>query len=608
MTKKKEQQKNLNLDNSDNYNNYYSEEDRLRKENEMMREENARLREEAKRIKEEHRIINAKTVQLKLINELYKIEERLKKKFGSNFNNKDSALFKNFFDFENIQNKLYEDSQKLFNKICLTEEFIIIKPTNDYIVVVTPLTEQKYTSEKSSINTKVISLDPPKKIKIPKKKGINKIWDVIFKSKILPYLKLKEIYKLSMVNKSFNESLSRIWRIHLSKLKQTLLKKNCSTSAIFILEFNKQLIERSTKMKIYSKLLIEKLSKNTILNLINDDNIGTYTQILIICFLKFIFKDNLKIKNYNEYYFEFHFRYYLNVFMVIFETYQTQIFNIQENANLFRDNSVIFTDAFIANLDNEKAIDIKQIFAITSSSWMTMSQLQEFSKKFVVYVRFNYEVSGLDSEDVSQFLFLRSIIKQLEVIEYIKMNLLFTETWVDNLLHHTQSMCVEEDIELLRTKLTSSLENELKKTKGDESSWELENKLKITMGHIVQINDHLIANSSEEMMLMEIFLNFPKYTLKNPEISKKIFDTKLSMISAIHHLKKFDSVVDFDLYYRLIHVKIEEMIKKNTEEIEKNSRIKENNLRKIKEIEDKIEENRAKIIGNCLIYRVVQED
>lgn len=565
----------------------------------------ARIRElelESEKIREQNRKMKLENRQLLLEHQLMKEEKRI---FTENpelvpETETEDDVFADYFTL-NQQERIFLESKNIVKKIVWENQFLKLTANENFIVLIVPRESLK--------DEEIRAID--NRIQIRTKKQVNtggyfeKLSDVVIFNHIIPYLKIPEVQSLLRLNKSINKRFTPNLKTSLlSKLENSIIFNKYAKFVCINAEHQQEMAGYLLKLQNYCHQFFLKVKIDIVSKLANDSKIGKDVQQFVICILKFFFEEQLKLEKLRNYMFLDWQSYFC-----LFELLLKHIRSVEENAKspecVFdladypksheKLRTILFPEAF--NKETSKKMQI--FYRIGKPQCLSkLKEFQNYSSSFVVCTEFELDLKDRDAAEIITPLFLRSVAKMLQVIEIMKRRMNYLNTCL-GFSQKKLDRIENEDIppQMFKNFMTQFVNNKFDIANQCQNVDMLQNKLKDLALHSLTILRHLKNNSLKDFFLVDAFLNFPREFLEFPSTRKIVVDCSLSVIQAVHKMKKLDTILEFNWFYELIHAKIFEMIQKNNREIMRNEEIKQINTLKIKAIENKINQNQQKIHG-----------
>lgn len=571
---------------------------------ETIRQKIWELERQSREIQEQNKLIRLENRQMYLEQKMLKEETRiLNEKNGCKCEKEDPNFFNYFMMNEDDQE--HSQSRNLLNKVIWNNDFIKLSVNKKFIILISPtgnkdadrLIKNRIGKKESS------SLGQPRP---PGASLLEKLGDGIMFNHVIPFLTMGEIERVKALSKRTRKRVHPNMKFSLiNKFEKSILFDKYIKHHLVNREFQAQLQAFIKKQRNYCLQFLLKFKVDSILELSFDDRVGKDAQLFCICFLKFFFGPGLKLEKINDYIFLYWSEY--------FDLFKTLVNFIQKNASGLAAMSLVFSLAGVPDSKSrfQSILREEEFDPATASEINIATKLglgrhfqseddyEIYTKNFTHCTEFELITKELSPVHLLQVLFLRTVAKQLQVVECLRRKLKRLETIIAETKQRIDSMHREEiNLELFKNFMTQYIQEKFHIAKECEDLQNFHKKLQDMTVHAMTILQHLKNNSEKDFFLIDVFLNFPREVLESGRSRKQVVDSSLSMIQAVHKLKRFDSVIDFDLFYELIHSKIFELIKKNNEEIRQNEIIKLENTKKIQEIEQKILQNEEKIHGN----------
>lgn len=536
-----------------------------------------KLELQGKQIKQENKIMKFKNIQLEKENMLIRLEKIFLKKCPRSMNKSEKKeMFSDFFEIHlDYEDSIYPESKALAKVIDRNGDFMKLSANDKYLILITPHKELEEVLPGS-------------------KNCLQRLPEIVFFDKIIGFLNHREVFQLRSLNKRVQTRVESLWQFtFFDRLKRSLILGKFSSTIRTNEKMRREIMPFVTKLQKYCEVFIHKLNLEVLEKLASDDQVGSDIQKFFICLLKFVFGDLLLIQNINDYTF-LDWNAYFHLVKLLFKCKDSEQFEINEHLESREILSVILQKAYLEGEINLPVTLLGNIRAPASK--ISKAHFEMFCKKFLPCIEFTINYTGKNTLEISQILFLRTFVKQLQVLEDVRHN--------HNLLQDIQKMCqikLEQTFykqgqsDFFRKSIAKIVKKQVCLAEECNDASVLQKNMRDTVSHFSVILEHLKQNSLKDIFLMDVFLNFPRDILEEKVTRKSILDGSLSMLSAVHSVKKFTGTVEFELYYELIHSKIFEMIKSNTHEIHKNAKLKEENAQKIKDIETKIKANKLKI-------------
>lgn len=559
------------------------------------------LEEQSRLIREQNKLIRLENRQMVLEQRMLK-EERLL--LDASKGNNCEADDECFFDYFMIGDKdrEHEESSTLLNKIIWKNNFVKLSVNKNFIILISPT--QAKQGRPNLFLTDRISRKKPGQSE-PRRNLLRKLGDCVMFNYLVPFLTMPEIQRIKALSKPTRKRVHPNLKFCLiSKFENSIIFDKYRKHHQLNQDYQKELSSFIEKQTNFCLQFFLKLDHERIGRLAFNNQVGKDVQLFCICILKFFFGASMKLENINNYIFLEWSEYSRLI--------ECLVGFIQKHALEIKTSQIEFD---LARFEDPSS-SLKSILAEaeflpeTSSKLQIMDMLgqgsraqsedeyQTYKQRFVPCTEFELDTKNLEPMDLLQVLFLRTMVKQLQVVQTLKRKLDALDGIVESTQAQIKAIRHEEiDLELFKNFMSQCIQEKFKVAGECEEVHKFQKKLKDMTIHAMTILEHLKNHADKDFFLIDVFLNFPREVLESGRSRKTIVDSQLSLIKAVHKLKRVDSAVDFDLFYELIHTKIFEMIRQNNAEIRQNEQIKHENTRKIREIEERIQRNEQKISG-----------
>jgi hypothetical protein len=581
-----------------------SEEEKLG-EGDLIKQQIARLEKESRRIKEENRRMKLENTQLVIEHRMMQEEKRLlgERKDLDAEDESESDIFCEYFLLTDDE-RIFLQSKGLLQKIAWTNSFLKISTNDRFLVLMVPAGKQDpddpfVLSSLSRTPSEIQSKRTPSNL-------LDKLSDNIIFNHVVPFLSIPELQSMLTLDKTSNLRFTPILKsCLLKKLENSIVYNKFAKQVFHDTDHQQQLTAYILKLQNYCYQFFLKLSLKTTRSLADDSKLGKDIQQFVICVLKFFFGEQLKLGKLTSYTF-FDWNAYFRLFRLLTNHVKREpekikcpdyIFDLanfpDKHAQL---RTILIPEAF--RPETSKKIQVYRRIGNPSE----VSEPVEFRKYcdfFVTCTEFDLDLNQReDPLELITPLFLRALVKTLQVLECMKFKFNFIQECL--LFSKEKLFTIPNDqipSNLFQNFVTQFVNKRFDMGNQYENVDALQGKLKDVSLHTLTILEHLKKNSMNDFFCVDVFLNFPRELLEKDSTRKVVVDSSLSVVQAIHTMKKVDRRVDFQLFYELIHTKIFELIQRNNREIRRNEEIKKENKLKIREIEQKINQNQQIIHG-----------